>query len=221
MKTTDEWLYEYMPKAENALLDEIPDQPEIPFQPSEKFNRRMKRLIRQSRYPRMHSRFMNMTGRVAVVLVLCLVLAGASAKGLKATEPLRMEVTERIWHDDYVEEHYSVTGEGEIKYLTYVPEGYELVSEDETEGDYGVTYEDDLENRIVYCVWIMIDGATVMRDTEFIETEKVVIRERDVLIGYKENGWICCSWEEENALYFLDAEDLGKDELIKMISGIE
>lgn len=218
MKTTDEWLYVYMPKAENALLHEIPDQLEIPFQPSEKFNRRIKRLIRQSRYPRIHYRFMNMTSRVAVVLALCLVLVGASAKGLKATEPLRMEVKERIWHDDYVEEHYSVTGEGEIKYLTYVPEGYELVSEDD---GYDAIYEDNLGYQIVYSVWIMSDGATVMRDTEFIETERVVIRERNVLIGYKENGWICCSWEEDNALYFLNAEDLEKDELLRMISGIE
>ena len=31
---------------------------------------------------------------------------------------------------------------------------------------------------------------------------------------------ICCSWQEEGSMYFLDATGLEKEEAIKMIKGI-
>lgn len=219
MKITDEWLYEQMPKVEKAILDEIPDQPELPFQPSAKFEKRMKRLIRQSRHPRMHFRYMKKTGRIAAVVVLGAVITGAATFGVKATEPMRMEIMDQTWHEDYVEEHYHVTGEGRVKYLTYIPEGYELVEEDKDA--YWAEYQNASGDKIEYNVWVLSDGASVTRDTEFERVEYVELRGTTIEIGYKDTGWINCSWKEDNALYFLGADNLEKEELIEMISGIE
>lgn len=222
MKITDEWLYENIPKVEKKMLDKIPDQPEMPFRPSKRYERRMKRLLRQSRHPKMNYRYMKTSGRIAAMVVLCLGIAGASAFGIRAIEPLRMAVAERIVYDDRVVEYYSVTGEGTIKYLTYVPEGYEMVDEDELgENYYWVRYENSFGNFIVYDVWVMRDGDVVSRDTEFVETEEVVVGNRVVQIGYKDSGLIRCSWEEDNALYTLEGKYVEKEELLQMISSAE
>lgn len=219
MKITDEWLYEYMPKVEKAILDEVADQPDLPFEPSEKFERKMKRLIRQSRYPKMHFRYMKKTERVAAAIVLMGIITGAATFGVKATEPMRMEIMDRIWHRDYVEEYYSVTGDGRVKYLTYIPEGYELVKEDKD--IYWAEYQNASGDKIEYNVWVLSDGAGVTRDTEFEHVEYVKLRGTTVEIGYKDTGWIICFWEEDNALYCFGADNLEKEDLIKMISNIE
>lgn len=221
MKITDEWLYEQMPKAEKAILDEVPDQPELPFEPSEKFERRMKRLIRQSRHPKMYFRHMNRAGRVAAMFVVGIMIIGAMTLGTKATEPLRIEIKEQIWHEGSVEEYYSVTGEGRIKYLTYVPDGYEKLYEEEIEGSYGTEYENIFGKKIGYSVWILSDGSGTLRDTEFERVEYVEMRGTTIEIGYKDTGWVNCYWIEDNAIYLLDTQDVDKEELLKMISSIE
>lgn len=46
IKVTDEWLYKYMPIAENALIREIEGRIDTRWKFSSKFERKMKRLIR-------------------------------------------------------------------------------------------------------------------------------------------------------------------------------
>ena len=220
MKLTDEWLYENLPKAENVIINKIPDQPDLSFCPSERYRRRMKRLLRQSRHPRLNYRYMKTGGRAAAILVLCMGITGISAVGIGAVEELRVKLISRTEYADHAIEYYDVTGEGKIKYLTYVPEGYEMIDQDEQDNSYWADYENCSGEFIAYTVWVISDSAGYLLDTEFVSTESVTIRNHEVQIGYKEDGMICCSWQEEGSMYFLDATGLEKEEAIKMIKGI-
>lgn len=221
MVLTDEWLYEHLPEAEKVIMDELPDQPEVLFCLSERYQRRVKRLLRQSRYPKLHYRYMKTGGRVAAILVLCGGITCVSAVGTRAVEELRVELISRTEYEDHAIEYYDVTGEGKIKYLTYVPEGYEIIDQAEQNDSYWVEFENSSGELIAYTVWVISDSAGYLLDTEFVSIEYVTVRDQKIQIGYKEDGMICCSWQEDGSMYFLDATGLEKEEVIQMIRGIE
>ena len=223
MKLTDEWLYENLPKVEKVIVDGIPEQPDIPFCLSERYQCRMKKLLHQSRYPKLNYRYMKTGGRVAAILLLCAGITCISAIGTRAVEELRVELINRAEYKDHAIEYYDVTGEGKIKYLIYVPEGYEMLYEDKNDDGYAAEYrsQSDEDKHIVYAAWVISDSAGYLLDTESIYTEYVTVRNQEIQIGYKEDGMICCSWQEDGAMYFLDATDLEKEDVLKMIREIE
>lgn len=220
MKLTDEWLYENLPKVEKMIVDGIPEQPDIPFCLSERYQCRMKKLLHQSRYPKLNYRYMKTGGRVAAILLLCAGITCISAIGTRAVEELRVELISRAEYKDHAIEYYDVTGKAKIKYLTYVPEGYKIIDRDEQDNSYWAEYENHSGELIAYTVWVLSDSAGYLLDTEFVSIEYVTIRNQKVQIGYKEDGMICCSWQEDGSMYFLDATGLEKEETIKMIQEI-
>ena len=158
---------------------------------------------------------------MAAILVLCAGITCVSAVGTGAVEELRVELISRTEYEDHAIEYYDVIGEGKIKYLTYVPEGYEIIDQAEQNDSYWVEFENSSGELIVYTVWVISDSAGYLLDTEFVSTEYVTVRDQEIQIGYKEDGMICCSWQEDGSMYFLDATGLEKEEVIQMIREIE
>ena len=140
--------------------------------------------------------------------------------GHEHLEELRVELISRAEYKDHAIEYYDVTGKAKIKYLTYVPEGYKIIDRDEQDNSYWAEYENHSGELIAYTVWVLSDSAGYLLDTEFVSIEYVTIRNQKVQIGYKEDGMICCSWQEDGSMYFLDATGLEKEETIKMIQEI-
>ena len=222
IEVTDELLYKYVPLSDIELLSEISDDLRPDFEPSQIFYKKMKKLIRQSRHPKMHYRFMSAGGRVAAILVTVFVIGAALGVTAKAVKPFRMWVMKRFF-PTYVEEHYSISGEGAgvLKQFTYVPEGYELVHEQKTRETYIGQFEDSQKNQIVFTEEFLKDGTTVGRDSEFTESHEVMIKNIEVLVGKKEDGWICCFWTEQDVFCTLLAEDLPEYKLRKMIENMQ
>ena len=107
----------------------------------------------RGRHPRLNYRYMKTGGRAAAILVLCMGITGISAVGIGAVEELRVKLISRTEYADHAIEYYDVTGEGKIKYLTYVPEGYEMIDQDEQDNSYWAEYE-NCSGR-VYCLYCM------------------------------------------------------------------
>ena len=84
MKITDSQLYKYVPKAEKLWLSWLPTDEEIPEHIfSKRFERKMKRLIRnQRRTPRIRKIFLTAKRITAAVLVLTML----SFSGLMTVE---------------------------------------------------------------------------------------------------------------------------------------
>ena len=219
IEITDEYLYKIMPKVAELMMADIPDKPEMPFEPSSEFDKKMKKLIRKSKRP---GRIKGMNHRLSRVacLVICMIAAGAVLTGtVLANEIMQMKLTERIVMDDGVMEYFEVSGEGVIKHLTYIPEGYELIAKDE---DAGVEeYQNSKQGKIVYVTWVIEDGMMLFRDTEFVNSKNQVINGKDVTIGYKGNGTLKAQWFDENVYYLIEANSLNDTEIVKMIENIQ
>ena len=220
---TDELLYKYVPVADRELLHEVPDDVKPDFVPSDRFRKKMKRLIRKSRHPKLHYQFMRTGGRAAVIVILIFAATAALTVSVKAIKQFRIRISDRIWHQGYVEERYSVSREsGEtMKQLTYVPEGYELKSDEKKENTWAQHYENQDGKRIVLMESYIDDGTAVNRDSEFQNVEYKIVRECDVMIGEKEEGEISCFWMEGDIYYTLLSEDVSKQEMVKMIENMQ
>ena len=219
IQVTDQLLYRYMPIVDEELLKEIPDAPELDFKISDTFHKKMNRLMRKSHYPKLNYYFMKTGGKAAVIALLVFAIGAALAVSVKAVMQLRINVTERIWHDGYVEERYSVVGEGEgvIKKLSYVPNGYYLIREDKIKWSYTAEYHSERGMRFVFGGDVIMDGTVTGKDTDYINQHTVVVRGYDVLIETNEEGHRGCYWTEEDIQYVILADDLEENELIRMI----
>lgn len=94
MKITDSQLYKYVPKAEKLWLSWLPTDEEIPEHIfSKRFERKMKRLIRnQRRTPRIRKIFLTAKRITAAVLVLTML----SFSGLMTVEAYREKFIEKL-----------------------------------------------------------------------------------------------------------------------------
>lgn len=125
MRVTDEWLKLYLMKVEKAILEEIPDQPKLPFELSSKFKRRMKHLIRQSRHPGRKKYFMTIAGGAAAAVALFVLVMTMTEQNAVATKELSKDITVAVV-DEYAPYYYlDEAGEWsgfDIEYLTGICE---------------------------------------------------------------------------------------------------
>lgn len=223
MKVNDELLYLYVPLADQQLLNEIPDQPDPGFLPSRSFRKKMKKLLRQSRYPKLHFHYMSAGRRIAMIVILLFAVSAVLSVGVKAAINFRLKVIEHKEYEDYVEDHYSVEGNGGgiFKKFIYLPPGYELKDEDYSEDSYSGEFMNQEEKQIIFMQVKMSDNITIARDNEFVESHTILLGENEVLIGVTEDGWHECFWTERDIWNVIYAESLSEEEIIKMINGMK
>lgn len=167
MKITDSQLYKYVPKAEKLWLSWLPTDEEIPEHIfSKRFERKMKRLIRnQRRTPRIRKIFLTAKRITAAVLVLTML----SFSGLMTVEAYREKFIEMITEvmDDLT--HFKIFSSwnesirmGEIIF-GYLPEGMsevERMCDEETQGQ--IIYFEDLDGK-----QLRIDIQLVTEETDY------------------------------------------------------
>lgn len=219
VEITDEYLYKMMPKVTQLMYADVPDEPEMPFESSLEFEKKMKGLIRKNKRAEWVKHMNHRFTRTACV-ALALVGAGAILSvSVLANETVRMKITEQIVMDDGVMEYFEVSGEGVIKHLTYIPEGYELTYEDKE--FYRAEYQNVDGDQIILDAWKIEEGMVVLRDTEFVSEETKIINNNEVIFGYKEDGVLKVNWYGENVFYQLYIDDLLEEEVVTIIESMK
>lgn len=221
MRVTDQMLYKYVPLAVEELLKDYAESVELPFQPSEAFEKKMNKLIRQSHHPQLHFRFMTATGRVAAIVVICIALLAATTFTLKAADALRIRLKEQICHEGYIEEHYLVTGEAVVRKFTYIPEEYTQIYMEENSFGYVQQLVDEVGNTIDIMVTILYDETVVIQDNDFKEHTKGTINQIECYIGRKENGAVNYVWMMDGVRYDVLSTNLNTEQIEKMIISLK
>lgn len=216
VEITDEYLYNILPKVAELEIRELEEE-KLEFIPSRKFQQKMKRLVRKSKYPKIYRFIEQKAVRAASWIIAVLGLCAVTAFTVKATEELRLKIKEQIFYDGYVVESYEVSGEGQIKYLTQIPEDYKLIEEQWNDHDYWAQYENSEGEIFSYSVWFIDASTSISKDTDFARVETVTIDDMTISIGYKENLGTRTYWYENNLLYILDATALDKEQIVNMI----
>lgn len=102
---------------------------------------------------------------------------------------------------------------------SWVPEGYELTSEENNRNLYTVIYTNDKGDAIIFDQWIMMEKSKVMINTEGIETEDIFIEEYKG-IYYEQSDLHILIWEG-NEYIFEISSNLSKEVIIQIAKEIK
>lgn len=151
ISVTDEWLYRYMPVVDEALIRDLENHTDYEYQFTDKFRRRMKRLIRREAHPWMAA----CHGLLKKAAVLFACVASALFVVTVSVEAYRNNffMTVRSFMEDRVVYTFFTgknrgTGTFQCREPGYISEGYQETERGMVEHWFTVTYVDGDGNMI-------------------------------------------------------------------------
>ena len=210
MKITDEMLYASAEKARNLwLFSVLPDNiPEHQF--SHRFNRKMKRLIKEQRRSPKLNHDIHIMRRIAAILLVAVTVSFSCLMTVDAYREKFIEIVTHVFHEltDYrfnaeVSGSQSETELGVIS-LGFIPNGMEKTDEYDDETFYSVSYEtkDGMYFDLTCTLITENQDAHKIVDTENAIAQKYSINgEEATIISKDENNTIL--WTYRNILFQL------------------
>ena len=182
----------------------------------------LKRFAQELSRVRMRRMRKGMTKIAAVVLILLMVSSLGLVTAVATIAPVRVKVMELLV---LIEERYSRVSMQEsgkyidvpagwegYYYMSYIPEGYRIMSQDEG----GVWYEDASGNQLRFGEWEMSDWVNI--DTEDAPMRYVSLKYDDALMIEK-NGRITLTWSRGNRFFVLKYTGT-EEEAIRIADGV-
>lgn len=217
MKVTDDWLYQYMPVVDEALIRGIEDSTDYEYQFSERFEKNMEQLIRRENRDARKDRWKAFTGRLmqnvrksagymaaAAACVVLLILTGAllgqqGSRDTAGSAPIR--------------ENQGAGTDFSEKSPACMPDGYRLVSEQEDATSYEMVYENDMGIICTLRQETEITGSTAAPGSDFRRKESVQLEGGLIEIYWYEDGSSYSYCAYENCAYTVEAEQLSAEEI--------
>ncbi len=226
MKLSEEMLYEHARKAEELWLNSHPSDDKIPeHRFSNKFERKMRKLIRSQRRSPGLNQFLSASKRIAVIALAMLTVSFSCLMCVEAYREKFIEVITEIFEEltqfSFSSSRTEKTELGEIT-LEYLPDGMlEVYRECNSKTHNQSIYFEDIEGRRIGIDQdIMVDGK---QSTMILDTEDAALSTID-LNGYKatlivKGEHTTLMWEDDVSVMLISG-DFPSDEIIKIASGI-
>ena len=181
----DEFLYKHMPRAEALLLSKIPDENELSHVFSNRFNRKMKALLKYERQTPTMSTFTHRLKIAAAICLITLTLTFGSVMRVEAYRIRLFEFVTQVWETltSIVTHSDGFSESDQLLALSpsYVPEGYTLLEETKTRYEYTIIYVDPYGTEIYYSQTLLTQGEVIL-DTENAEMQSVLIGTQEVFL---------------------------------------
>lgn len=217
MKVTDDWLYQYMPVVDEALIRGIEDSTDYEYQFSEQFEKKMEQLIRRERRDARKGRWKAFTGRLMQNLRMSAgyMAAAAACAGLLILTGvlLRQQGSGDTAGSAPVRENQGAGADFLEKSPACMPDGYRLVSEQEDATSYEMVYENDMGIICTLRQETEITGSTVAPGSDFRRKESVQLEGALIEIYWYEDGSSYSYCVYENCAYIVEAEQLSAEEI--------
>lgn len=207
MKITDEMLHQYTPMAEQILLDSLPDNAALPAHHfSKRFERKMKKLIKQQHHTPAYNQAVLIAKRVAIVVLMSTLVTFSSLMTVEAYREKVIEVITQVFHE-FTDYHFvSSSADDTLPSVIfgYVPEGMEQTKCKIDDARSHFIYEAsdgtyfELRQQLV-----TVDSNYEKRvDTEDAEIERFDIN-GDEAVSMTKYGETTIIWNNQNAVYTL------------------
>lgn len=227
MKITDDMLYHHAEAAREKWLSETlpPQIPEHKF--SGKFDRKMRKLIREQRHSAQFNRHIKLLQRiVAIFLLVCTVSFG----GVMTVDAYREKIIETVVRvfNELTDYRFSKSADmpESIAYafpptLSYIPDGMSKAEENAGEQLYTVTYEGEDGNFFDLSCTIFTDEKQTEKilDTEDVQSTEFELHGETATL-FSKNGATTIFWTHDDVLYHLYGT-IPADELRKVAENIE
>lgn len=209
IEITDDLLYEYYPKVEEYWLDNLPKEDEIEYEFSELFNKKMKKLIKESNRPTFLNNIYKYSKRISIVIIAFIISIFTLTMSVEAFREKLFDLIREVHKEFTIYQFRTKDGkyieESKFKLPTYLPEGLKEIERHSYDDSRIIIYESD-SLYLYYDVFRLTDSNLYL-DTEDAETSKVMINgiEADYIV--KGNNYKLV-WEENNNVYILIIDDL-------------
>ena len=220
MKITDDFLYQNMPKAENEILNLIPDEHEIEHKFSWKFKRKMKIIIKeQARTPETKALIMQIK-KIAAIFIITISIVFSGIISVEAYSIRFFNMIKEVWAELTSIVFWSNSNTNIYDFVPvsplYISNGYEIVEQWQNEYKNVIIYSDRDRNEIVYTQQAITQSEHIF-DSEDTETEVINMNNIQVNILIK-NSFTQVYWTDEKSIFFISGKD--KNEIIKMVESI-
>lgn len=218
---TDEWLYQYMPVVDEALIRKLEENTDYEYRFSRKFEKRMKKLMRQEAHPR-RSAFQRLLKEAAVLFICVISLVFVMAMSAQAYRIKFFETVKSIWEDSILYSYFTGKNQGAIQYNEpkYIPEGYQETDRTESDQLLSVIYINGEQEMITWDQMLVQDGGAFVADNEYDEWIMKETNGYTVMAYMYDDGFIMAYCEHEKYVYVLTADNLSFDEVYSMFDSI-
>ena len=224
MKTinvTDEWLYKYMPIVDEAIIRELESETDYAYPFSNRFERRMKKLIRRKSHPRREA-FNRISKKVALLFICTLGFLFVITMGVQAYRIKFFETVKSIGEDSILYTYFADQDQGDIQCNEpgYIPEGYQETERIVMAHWFSVRYTNEDGKIITWDQMMVQDPGELIVDIEYEQQIIETVNGKEVVISLYLNGFVNAYCEYGEYVYVLTADCLGIDEVCMMFGGI-
>lgn len=210
MKITDNMLSEHAAEARDLWLAAcVPEKiPEHRF--SRKFNRQMRRLIREQKHSAKFNRSIRILQRTIAVLLVVITVSFGCIMSVEAYRVKFIDMVVRVFNDltDYRFRSFESSENSETMFvppaLSYLPNTMHKIEEHNSVNGYTVTYESDDGNFLDLTCTLFADNTDTHKivDSENAEVTELTLHGEPVTVIEK-NGMTTFLWTNNNVLYHL------------------
>lgn len=216
---TDEWLYQYMPIVDEALIRELEEKVDYEYQFSIGFEKRMKKLIkREARF--WSNVFYRLSKRTAILLVCAVGALYVTVLSDQADRSHFFETVRSIWEDMILYSYSSDREQGAFlcKEPGYLPEGYQETDRVVSEQLFSVTYTNEEQEMITWDQILVQDGGNLFADQEYDDCAVKEIAGNTVVTYMYDDGFTMTYCECGEYVYELTADSLSLEEIYSIFS---
>lgn len=220
MKITDDFLYQNMPKAENEILNLIPDEHEIEHKFSWKFKRKMKIIIKeQARTPETKALIMQIK-KIAAIFIITISIVFSGIMSVEAYRIRVFNMIKEVWSEltSIVFWSNNSTNIYDFEPVSplYIPNGYEILEQWQNEYENVIIYSDKNINEIVYNQRAVTQSEYIF-DSE--DTEIKVINMNNIQVNVlTKNNITQVYWTDEKSVFFISGKD--ENDIMRMVESI-
>ncbi|MGO0884737.1 DUF4367 domain-containing protein [Clostridioides difficile] len=228
---TDEMLYKHASNAEKIILEQLPPNKELNHVFSKRFERKMKKLIRQEKRNPFIKYTIIYLKRVAVVFLIVVTGLFTITMSVDALRNQFIKIVIEIY-EDLTEFIFSkdIQTDKDLDFILkepkYIPKGFKEVEKENTLQGIFIRYENKNGSEIRYRS-NQIDSNTVILDTEDAKVTDVMVNDYKAKYIIKDNS-ITIFWNDEENVYTIyfdydNKNDLNKyeDDLIDIAKNIK
>lgn len=221
IKVTDEWLYKYMPIVDEAIIQELEKGTDYEYKFSDKFERRMKKLIWREAHTWINV-FYRQSKRAAIFLFciissMFLLSMSVQANRIKFFETVKTIFEDSVLYSYFVNENQEsfVCNEPE-----YIPAGYQEIDRVLVERLFSITYENEYGELITWDQMLIQDGGSMVIDSEYDTQIVREIKGDKAIISLYADGYVGVYYEHGKYVYMLTADSLPIEEIYSIVESI-
>lgn len=217
MEVTDEWLYRYMPMADETMIRELEDSTDYTYQFSVRFERKMKRLIWREAHWWLDAgyRQLKRVALLGICVVASVLLLSLSVEGnrIKFFDTVSTMLESSVLYTYFTDEE---EGEFQAREPGYLPEGYRETERSLSDIHMYLVYENDRGEMITWEQILVSAGASVGMDMEYDVRETKEVNGKFVVICsyFEGDKYAYCEYKE--SVFILTADNLTVNEICKM-----